>query len=363
MTDSRTTPFTSSDWVAAQRRYGELWTDLIRETINGALSTEAPDGLGAAAFERWWTATAKSIQPATYELFKEVIEQSKPFFQLADLITKTLAEAEVAGERADAGSENLGPHMDKILEVFTDLRKAGGGHAASNVSALGQDPLREWRDLLSSACGLSSEDQLKTVQKVMEAVCGDSKRKLSETHLQSLGKARDRLYEGSRLLTEYHEAVEAYQGVCERLTAETLDRLHCRLASRREQNNPTVSFRDLYDLWIVCSEEAYVELISSDEFADGYARLVNGSLRLKRCTQTLLDELFGDLHLPTRSDLDAAFSQIHALRRELRDLQAASTVLHGRRSRSRTAPKKRKQSESGHHLATKAARKTRPKDH
>lgn len=358
MTDSRPTSFTSSDWIAAQRRYGELWTDLLRETTKGETSTEAPGESGAVAFERWWTATAKSIQPATCELFKEVIQQSRPFFQLADLISKTLADAEA---RADAGSENLGSHMDAVLKVFTDLRRADR-HAANNVSALGQGPLREWQELLSSVCGLASDDQLKTIHRVMEAVCGDTERTLLETRLRTSGKTRDRLHEGSRLLTEHHEAVETYQSVCERLTAETLDRLHCRLVGRREQSNPTVHFRELYDLWVVCSEEAYVELISSDDFADSYARLVNSSLRLKRYTQSLVDELFSDLALPTRRDLDAAFSQIHYLRRELRDLQATSTAVHGRRSRARASPKKRQQPENGHRLVTKIARTKRSKD-
>lgn len=361
MTDSRPAASASSNWIAAQRRYGELWTDLLRETIKGATSTEVPGESGSAAFERWWTAIAKSIQPATCELFQEVIQQSRPFYQLADLITKSLADAEVAAARADADSENLGSHMDKILEVFTDLRRAGS-HAASNVSALGQVPLREWQDLLSSVCGLGSEDQLKTIHKMVEAIGGDTERTLLEARLHTSGKAKERLHEGSRLLTEYHEAVETYQDVCERLTADTLDRLHYRLINRREQSNPTLNFRELYDLWVACSEEAYVELISCDEFSDSYARLVNSSLRLKRYTQSRVDELFSDLALPTRGDLDAAFSQIHFLRRELRNLQATSTVLHGRRSRARTSTKKREQPESGHRLVTKAALKKPSKD-
>jgi class III poly(R)-hydroxyalkanoic acid synthase PhaE subunit len=183
----------------------------------------------------------------------------------------------------------------------------------------------------------------------------------------ALGYTREVQEQGQemvRLALEYHRALQAYGMAFRDLGTETLSRLQKRLAESAERQEPVTSLRALYDVWVDCSEEAYLELVSTDSYAEVYGRMVNALMALKHHGRNLVDEAVGAMGLPTRHGLSTLQQRQQELRREVaglrRELSAMRSVQEelaalrrevdgrkpkaprGAKSRPRAAAKKRR---------------------
>ncbi len=108
------------------------------------------------------------------------------------------------------------------------------------------------------------------------------------------------------------------------------------------------SFRELYDLWVECGEQAYSRLAHSASYSKLQAELGNATMRLRARVQTILEHLLAQFDLPTRSEINSVHRQIRELRQQLDTLSSKRAVPTRRRasvakrSSSRTAKAARK---------------------
>src|SRR5262249_32682457 len=85
----------------------------------------------------------------------------------------------------------------------------------------------------------------------------------------------------------------------------------------------------LYELWVSCAEEAYAHTVHRQDFARLQAELANTSAALIAEQRQQAETLVRSFGLPTRTEIDALYTQLKELRRQLGDF--------GRQSRASEA--------------------------
>ena len=76
----------------------------------------------------------------------------------------------------------------------------------------------------------------------------------------------------------------------------------------------------LYELWVNCAEEAYAATVHRQGFARLQAELANTSAALLAEQQQQAQTLVRSFGLPTRNEVDALYTQLKELRRQLAEL-------------------------------------------
>ena len=110
----------------------------------------------------------------------------------------------------------------------------------------------------------------------------------------------------------------------------------------------------LYELWVSCAEEAYAHTVHKQDFARLQAALANTSAALLAEQRQQAETLVRSFGLPTRTEVDALYSQVKELRRQLGELgreprasEAGATVMSSRDARQERQPAAGKRSAAG----------------
>jgi Poly(R)-hydroxyalkanoic acid synthase subunit (PHA_synth_III_E) len=123
----------------------------------------------------------------------------------------------------------------------------------------------------------------------------------------------------------------------------------------------------LYELWVSCAEEAYAQTVHRQDFARLQAELANTSAALIAEQRQQVETLVRSFGLPTRTEVDALYTQLKELRRELASRDAGQETQNAASQRSAagtrsTASKRRttgKRSTAGKRSAQTRARRPR----
>ena len=128
---------------------------------------------------------------------------------------------------------------------------------------------------------------------------------------------------GAALLASM-QASARYQEMIQRANTKGMQRLQEKLAERTTPGHQIDSMKDLYDLWVDASEEAYAGIALSEEFREAYGEMVNTQMRVRRLQQKQTEQMCLQLGVPTRSEVSSLGERLQALRREFHASQAGS---------------------------------------
>jgi class III poly(R)-hydroxyalkanoic acid synthase PhaE subunit len=128
--------------------------------------------------------------------------------------------------------------------------------------------------------------------------------------------------EFARLGLDYQRALQEYAALFQRLSLDAFDRMQRKLQELADANQPVSTLRGLYDVWVDASEAAYLELATTDIYAETYGRLVNALMALKRHGRTMVDETAGAMGMPTHQGFNTLQRRHQELRREVAGLRA-----------------------------------------
>jgi hypothetical protein len=114
----------------------------------------------------------------------------------------------------------------------------------------------------------------------------------------------------------------------------------------------------LYELWVSCAEEAYAHTVHRQDFARLQAELANTSAALIAEQRQQAETLVRSFGLPTRTEVDALYTQLKELRRQLGELgrearaaQVSPADMESRDDRQDKPPAAGKRSAAGTHSA------------
>jgi class III poly(R)-hydroxyalkanoic acid synthase PhaE subunit len=136
--------------------------------------------------------------------------------------------------------------------------------------------------------------------------------------------------------TEAWRAVAAAQADCQRLEQElagvmrrvqtdALNLLERRVQERSERGDAVHGFRELYNLWVECSEEVFSGVAHSSAYAHLQSEVGNATVRLRARIQKVIEQGLQRFDLPTRSEVNSMHLQLRQLRQQISALQVAAT--------------------------------------
>ena len=124
-------------------------------------------------------------------------------------------------------------------------------------------------------------------------------------------------------MLDYQQQTSAYNALMAKAGQRAFEVFEEKLGGRSAPGKQLASARALFDLWIDAAEEAYAEIALSPEFRAVYGRLVDAQMRVRGGMQREVEQMTGQLGMPTRSEIDAAHKKITQLERDVRKLRDA----------------------------------------
>ena len=343
MADAPDAPIWGTEWIEANQRYWDAWTNLWPPSpAPGSTAADPLTTAWAEALEQWRKLMSPPTPPGSRELMEHLIEQGKAFLRFAEALSSSAARAGSASQSPD--------EWLLALRTIAESWQAGFARPAGDAgfAAFWNLPLDTWSRTVSAASVFPGDflesHKPETWGKFADGLHRDMERFLSVPALGYTREVQEQGQEMVRLGLEYHRALQAYGMAFRDLGMDALNRLQRRLAERADRREPITTLRGLYDLWVDCSEEAYLELVSTDSYAEVYGRMVNALMALKHHGRNMVDEVVGAMGLPTRHGLNTLHQRQQELRREVvalrRELESLKAKSPRGSSRPRAAAKK-----------------------
>jgi hypothetical protein len=128
--------------------------------------------------------------------------------------------------------------------------------------------------------------------------------------------------------TEAWRALAAAQADCQRLEqelaavlrrvqADALTLLEERVKTRAATDAPVQGFRELYDLWVECSEQVFSSVAHSSAYCHLQAEFGNAGMRRRARIQKIIEQGFKQFDLPTRSEINSVHLQLRLLKQRI----------------------------------------------
>ncbi len=254
-------------WTDAQQKY---WNHLLSMNGETASINTAVSGW-AEAMEKWWSIATPQMPVQASELMNRVFEMGKVYTHLAENAMGTAL-----------GSENKNGLESWMTAMENNFKGLAEGNSAM------------WQEQLKKVLNLSGFGEH------------------TPPHNQQLLEELSNTYQ-----TALRNYMEAFAG--HGLTS--VQALRDRIVQMGSEGVSIASLRELYDLWVDVSEEAYQKFAFSDEYKKVYGEMVNAFVALKGALDTVRDSQLQALRILTADDLDKVLQQQQKVVQENADLQ------------------------------------------
>ncbi len=314
----------SEQWMEAQRAYWEAWAALSRTGAAPQTPNSTADPWSAAV-ENWWKSVSGGLSGDSSQFFRRVIEQSKAFFAMGQQMTQFFRAVTDGSSMPAQWQEALRDRFDAMKASVSMAQPKEWTDGLKGIMAFYELPLDTYRRTMSGATALPG-DFLQNVRSgiwegVGEHVHESVDKFLSVPGLGYTREGQEQLQQMARLMLDYQKAMQDYLDAHGRLATDTLDRFYKNIVALTQQGQTITTLRQVYDLWVDCSEEAYSKFAMSPKFREIYSRMVNALMRVKQHARLLVDEALGAFNMPTRREMNTVLKRQQELRREIRALQ------------------------------------------
>jgi class III poly(R)-hydroxyalkanoic acid synthase PhaE subunit len=294
------------------------WPDQWFDSWQGLVSNQP----WQSVLEDWWRECSSQGQASpSAQVLEKIATQSRSFFKLAEELSKT-----------GAGQGQSADWQTGLDQMFDGLKQAFGDPSSSQAQNLfWQMPLANWQRTASSLSSLPGD--------YFSSAAGhpafDARSKLDEVlSAPGLGYTRESqadLQQFTRLVLEYQRAQQSYDHFFVEMSKQSLDAMRDRLLLRMEDGEePITSVRELYDLWVDCSEAVYGERVLSDEYSRLNGEMINALMALKQHGARISDEMAGMMNMPTRQEVDTVHQRFQVSRRAGKALEQEVEILNAR---------------------------------
>lgn len=299
------------------------WWDQWLRNWQALAAPQRPTNPWAAALDEW-SRVLSPPTPTYADVFARMLAQGKSFFAFGDALGQSFAAHD---KRVDAQAlflrslENLKQGLDAQPWL---------GAVASPASGLWQLPLQSWQHTASTLTGMpmdalhgaaSGAPTLPWVQQQLE-------RMLTIPGLGYTREHQEQLQKLGSLMLAYQKAFNAYTAAYADVGKQSIERVKARLKERQAAGEePIESTKQLFDLWIDCSEEVYAEFVMSDDYVTLHGDMTNTLMALKKHQRTMLDDSLEAVNLPSRREMDTLLQRFQQTRRNEKALQSAMRAL------------------------------------
>jgi class III poly(R)-hydroxyalkanoic acid synthase PhaE subunit len=124
-------------------------------------------------------------------------------------------------------------------------------------------------------------------------------------------------------ISDLQEAQREYHKKLSDGLAVSVERTVDHLAKLAEKGEKVSSARDLMRIFFSIADRTLLEIFNTQEFLDIQNKLTLALMHHKVAQREALEIIYDGLEIPTRSEIDEAYRDIHELKREVRALRKA----------------------------------------
>ncbi|HYE37771.1 class III poly(R)-hydroxyalkanoic acid synthase subunit PhaE [Methylocaldum sp.] len=317
----------SESWIAAQQKNWDSWFDLSRQTLESkteAADEKAPVEPSSHLLDLWTRFWMPLIPGQSREAVSKLLDVNKAYFRMGEGLWRILSASHGAAQGAESQWDALSRGIRQMHEQFGEQLRSGKDPWSGFATFWGM-PLDNWRrvcsafsimpgDMEKAVRGFGSPYGPETLHQGMVGV-------LSMPTLGYTREWQEELQRWGLLWLDHSQALQEYVLSLSGVTAKAIDLFGNELYERAQKGEPLESLRAFYNLWIDCSEQAYTDISTSDEFTRAQSQLTNTVFAVKRQEQKMVEEVLSAFNMPTRRELDTSHRRLHQLQRRVWQLE------------------------------------------
>lgn len=124
-------------------------------------------------------------------------------------------------------------------------------------------------------------------------------------------------------LKDLQDAQKEYQKTLSEGLAASVEKTIEHLAKLADKGEKVTSPRDLMRTWYSIADQTLMQKFNTAEFLKIQDKLTDALMDHKKAQREAMEIIYNSLEIPTRSEIDEAYKDIHALKREVRSLRRA----------------------------------------
>jgi poly[(R)-3-hydroxyalkanoate] polymerase subunit PhaE len=283
------------DWLAAQKKYMEALAS-FGSVVSSNKTTGVPDSEWQKALDYWWQTSSSAMPEDAQAVFSNLLQHSKSWYSITEQFDDLLQAISSKEKSSTDWISTLEAHIEKMkTQVASGLAGTDKGFW-QNAS---HSPVDNWQKMFNSI--FSNQDTTSTQFAELQA----NIEKFSS--LSGLGPNRqiqEQMQQGLHLWQDYQKNYQAYRETIDNIASNSLDKLQEKIIASAKQGKSISSLRDLYDLWVDSHEEAYSDLVLTEDYSRLYGQLINSILAFKAHNQQFLSDSSKALNMPTAETQD-----------------------------------------------------------
>ncbi|MBT7951449.1 MAG: class III poly(R)-hydroxyalkanoic acid synthase subunit PhaE [Gammaproteobacteria bacterium] len=284
-----------TDWLEAQKKYMEALTS-FGSVDSSNKTTGMPDSEWQKALDYWWQTSSSAMPEDAQAIFSNLLQHSKSWYSITEQFDDLLQAISSRDNTSSDWRATLEEHIKKMkMHVESGFAGADKGFW-QNAS---HSPVDNWQKMFNSI--FSNQDTTSAQYAELQA----NIEKFSS--LSGLGpnkQIQEQMQQGLHLWQDYQKHYQAYRETIDNIASNSLDKLQEKIIASAKQEKSISSLRDLYDLWVDSHEEAYSDLVLTEDYSRLYGQLINSLLAFKAHNQQFLSDASKALNIPTADTQD-----------------------------------------------------------
>ncbi len=291
----------------------------FNDSFSGSPKQQTPQDQWLKALDFWWQSNKGEVPSDQRDLYSQLVNQGKSMYFIADQFSKIMEATSSVEQESDDWMGAVNKQIDLMKESFNtdnEMNMEGFQDVMGNFST----PNDAWSNFTNSIPGFAQG--LGANEKGM-ALDENQLEQMFEKFLNMPGvgynrEIQEKIQKNTLLFKNYQKVNDEYNKAMSTVGVEALEKLKIRLANLSKQDEKLDSLRQIYNLWVDCNEEAYAEYVFSEEYSLLNGRLVNSLMEYKGHHTELMDELFSDMNIPSKKELEGLLVSQQGFRRKLK---------------------------------------------
>ncbi len=323
----------AEQWFKAQQQFVDSWSDMAKSSASGNDASQSD--LWAQSFELWRKACSGQAQPDMQQAMNKCLDMGKEYFAMAEQISKGMTEGANPIEAINQWLEQ----MKQSLQQFGSM-PGFNGSGVNDFMKQWFAPNASWQEMVA---GLTPMNQafwqmpgMNTSVFNLGEMVDPLGKVLEAPGVGYFREPQEKQQKGLQLALEYQEANFKFNQAFLRVAMESIQGFQNRLLGLDGDSVPK-SLRELYDLWVVISEEHYAEFAMGEEYQALYGDMVNRLMIMRRHYGEIADDYLRTMNLPNTREIDTMQERLQqvrrdnfALKKEIREIKAMLKQMNSR---------------------------------
>lgn len=355
MSNKDSNPF-NGNWLKSQQQFLDAWLAFgeFMTNTNPVKNSKDSNPMNSA-MDSWWKLVAPSLPKGSNEFISKMMEQGRFFNILGEQFTKLLSGISELNKATSDWQSVLNEQFDELKKLYATQQGEAREAMHGMLGAWQLLPMDTLQRTFSTASIMPGD--------FLEDVKPDVLQKVTDKFLSIPGvgytrEAQEQMQEGIRLWNIYQKTCQEYNNAMNKVGIIALDAMRLKIIKMAEEGKDIHSLREIYDLWVDCSENTYAEYVFSEEFSELYGRLTNALMAVKHHGRNYVDEVLSAFNMPTRRGINTMQKRQQDMRREqkktekiIRELQQQIAALETSSGKKENSVKTKKQEKEDRNIA------------